>query len=142
MQFNPEFNADHFNHLGADHLPAYLAIQVIDVGQGFLKAQLKVQQHHLAPNGFLHAASVVALADTSAGYACVAHLPDHAHSFTTLELKSNFVSSARIGDLIACEATAIHLGRTTHLWEARVFNAETNRLMASFACTQLLLQQK
>ena len=141
MKYNSQRDANYFNRFGCEHLPDYLSIAVLEVGQGFLLAQLDVKRQHMAPNGFLHAASVIALADTSAGYACLAHLPETAESFTTLELKANFVSSVREG-LIRCEAKAVHLGRTTHLWEARVFNQTNARLMATFSCTQLLLQPK
>jgi 1,4-dihydroxy-2-naphthoyl-CoA hydrolase len=141
MKFNPRFDAAYFNRLAGGHLPEYLSITILEVGQDMLRSQLEIRQHHLAPNGFLHAASVVALADTSAGYACIAHLPDLAESFTTLELKANFVSTATHG-MVHCEAKAAHLGRTTHLWEARVINPANGRLMATFNCTQLLLQRK
>ena len=72
----------------------------------------------MAPNGFLHAASVIALADTSCGYGCVAYLPQGANGFTTIELKSNFLGTAREG-AIACRAP-VHLGRTTQVWDAVV----------------------
>jgi 1,4-dihydroxy-2-naphthoyl-CoA hydrolase len=142
MSNQPHLDANHFNQFGLTHLPQHLGIQIMEVGQGVLKAQLQVQQHHLAPNGFLHAASVVALADTAAGYACLAHLPSQAESFTTLELKSNFLSSARVGEWVSCTASAVHLGKTTQVWQAQVFNANSQRLMASFSCTQLLLNRK
>ena len=74
----------------------------------------------LAPNGYLHAASVLLLADTAAGYACMAHLPEGAKNFTTIELKSNFLGTAREGTM-RTECRAEHLGRTTHVWSATVF---------------------
>jgi uncharacterized protein (TIGR00369 family) len=141
MSAIPRHDAEHFNRFSRQHLPEYLGITVIDVAQGLLRAQLAVQPHHLAPNGFLHAAAVVALADTAAGYACIAHLPDSATSFTTIELKASFVSTVRDGR-IDCEARAVHLGRTTHLWEARVTNPLNGRLLATFQCTQLLLGKR
>jgi uncharacterized protein (TIGR00369 family) len=73
---------------------------------------MAVEKRHLAPNGYLHAASVIALADTSAGYSCVASPPEGAKGFTTIELKANFIGTAREG-VISCVATAEHLGRTT-----------------------------
>jgi uncharacterized protein (TIGR00369 family) len=141
MPHDPKRDAAHFNELGRGHLPAHLSITVLEVGEGFLVSELAIQPHHLAPNGFLHAASVIALADTSAGYGCIANLPDSAESFTTLELKANFVSTLRAGTA-RCEARAVNMGRTVQLWEARVTDAQTGRLMATFGCTQLLLAAK
>lgn len=137
----PRIDAAQFNERSGGHLPGHLGVVVVEVGNGFLRSRLEVQPHHLAPNGYLHAASVIALADTSAGYACFAHLPDGMENFTTLELKANFLSTVRAGR-VDCEARALHLGRTTQLWEARVSNGANGRLMATFQCTQMLLPAK
>lgn len=141
MKFNPAKTPEVFNQLTAGYFPGYVGFTVLDLGQGFLRAQIVVQPHHLASNGFLHAASVIALADTAAGFACIAHLPETAQNFTTLELKANFLSTVKDG-VILCEAKAVHLGRTTQLWEARVTAQASARLMATFSCTQLLLSNK
>lgn len=141
MALNPKHDVRYFNSVGQGCLPDYLSIEVLEIEQGVLRSQLQISPHHLAPNGYLHAATIIALADTSAGYACIAHLPETAENFTTLELKANFISTLREGT-IECVANAVHLGRTTQIWEATVFNAGNNRKMATFSCTQLLLQKK
>ena len=92
----------------------------------------------MAPNGYLHAATVIALADTSCGYGTFASLPDGARGFTTIELKANFLNTVREGAL-ACEATQVHAGRTTQVWDARVMDESSARVIALFRCTQLLL---
>ena len=125
---------------GTGHLPGWYGLSVTELEPGRLRARMTVRPEMLAPNGFLHAASVVALADTSAGYATVAHLPDGATSFTTLELKSNFFATVTEGELV-CDATAVHLGRTTQVWDAEVRAADGTRL-ALFRCTQMILWPK
>ena len=100
-----------------------------------------IEQRHRAPNGFLHAATVVALADTSCGYACRLVLPEGSSGFTTLELKANFVSTVREGAII-CEGRLVHGGRSTQLWEATVSEEATGKLLARFTCTQLVLWPK
>ena len=92
----------------------------------------------LAPNGYLHAAAVVALADTACGYGCVASLPDGATGFTTIELKANFLGTATEGAL-ACTARLVHGGRTTQVWDAEVTLEGATKTVALFRCTQLLL---
>ena len=91
----------------------------------------------LAPNGFLHAVSVIALADTTCGYGTRMLLPEGASNFTTIELKSNHLSTAREG-VVTCEARAVHAGRTTQVWDAEVRD-EAGKLMALFRCTQAVL---
>jgi uncharacterized protein (TIGR00369 family) len=83
----------------------------------------------------------VTLADTTAGYGCIANLPDGATGFTTVELKSNFLGTARDGTL-ECTATAVHVGKTTQVWDAVVTHKETGKTMALFRCTQMLLYPK
>jgi 1,4-dihydroxy-2-naphthoyl-CoA hydrolase len=117
-------------------LPEHFGLQVTEIAEGRLAAQLGLQPWMMAPNGYLHAASVILLADTCAGYATVAHLPDGAKGFTTIELKSNFFSTAREG-VMRCEATAEHLGRTTQVWSSTVYGPDGRR-MALFRCTQMI----
>lgn len=136
--FNETFNTEYFNNLSKEHFPAFLGIKVTHIEQGKLIAEMSVRKEFFAPNGFLHAGSIVTLADTAAGYASTAHLPENGKSFTTLELKSNFVRAIREGKL-ECECTAEHLGRTTHVWRVVVKNASTKKNIALFSCTQLIL---
>lgn len=131
----------YFNKLGADFLPGLLGLVITHVGPGELRAEMPVKQTVMAPNGFLHAGSVVALADTSAGYGCVANLPAGAAGFTTVELKSNHLGTAREGT-VECVANALHLGKTTQVWDATVKHRESGRTLCLFRCTQLVLYAK
>lgn len=133
--------AEHFNGAGARNLPGYLGIVIVQVGPSMVKAELPVRTELMAPNGFLHAGSVVTLADSCAGYGCVAHLPEGASGFTTVELKSNHLGTARDGT-VDCVATAVHLGKTTQVWDAVVTHRESGRTLALFRCTQMVLYPK
>jgi uncharacterized protein (TIGR00369 family) len=126
---------------GTGFLPGYMGVVITALAEQELRAELAIQKHHIAPNGFLHAGTVVTLADTACGYGCVAHLPDGATGFTTIELKSNFLGTAREGS-VACVARAQHLGRTTQLWDAVVSHQDTGKTIALFRCTQLVLYAK
>ena len=124
------------NQFGAQFLPGHLGIQILTVEKGKVTAKLPVRPHLLAPNGYLHAGSVVTLADTACGYGCITSLPEGAQSFTTIELKSNHLGTARAGD-IHVVATAVHLGRTTQVWDAVV--SYEGKTIALFRCTQMIL---
>lgn len=138
--FNPELTVEHFNRRNAGYLPGLVGLTVLRMGPDAVESRLEVRQDLMAPNGFLHAASVIALADTSAGYGCVATLPQGASGFTTIELKSNFLGTARDGAIL-CRATPVHLGRTTQVWDARVTVEGGDKLIALFRCTQMVLWQ-
>lgn len=133
-------DALHFNKMQESYLPGHLGVEVISVGSEGIQARMAIKQHHLAPNGYLHAASVVLLADTCCGYGCIANLPQGAQSFTTIELKSNHLGTARDG-VILCKASPVHLGKTTQVWDATV-TSETGKTIALFRCTQMVLWPK
>jgi 1,4-dihydroxy-2-naphthoyl-CoA hydrolase len=118
-------------------LPELLGVRVTGLEEGRLTAELTVRRELLAPNGYLHAATVIGLADTACGYACLAHLPDNARGFTTIELKSNFLGTSTEGTIRAV-ATGVHLGRSTQVWDATV-TAPDGKTMALFRCTQIVL---
>jgi 1,4-dihydroxy-2-naphthoyl-CoA hydrolase len=123
---------------GDSLFPGLLGIEVLAVENGSAKARMELGERHLAPNGYLHAAAVVGLADTACGYGCILSLPEGGVGFTTIELKTNFLRTAMRGT-ITCEAAMVHGGRTTQLWDATVADAE-GRSMALFRCTQLVLR--
>ena len=92
---------------------------------------------HIAPNGFLQASVVIALADMLCARGTMDTIPAGAN-FTTLELKTNLIATARKG-IVRCDATLQHGGRTTQVWDATATVEETGRKIALFRCTQLIL---
>lgn len=129
------------NEKGVGFLPEFMGVEVLELEENTLTSRLAIKPHHIAPNGYLHAATVITLADTTCGYASFAHLPEGAESLTTIELKSNFLGTAREG-AIWCKAVAQHLGRNTHVWDAEVKDERTGKTIALFRCTQLILYPK
>jgi len=127
--------------MAKDYLPGFMGIRFIAAGDGWLEAELPVKKHLMAPNGYLHAGTVVTLADSCCGIGCARALPDGAQGFTTIELKSNFLGTTRDG-VISCRAEAKHLGRSTQLWSAEVKNKATGKTIAAFSCTQMVLWPK
>lgn len=121
-----------------DTLPGMLGVEFIELERGHAASLLAIRSEHLAPNGYLHAATVVALADTCCGLGALASLPDGANSFTTIELKTNFIGAAVEG-VIRCVAELVHSGRTTQVWDAKVTDETQQRTLALFRCTQLIL---
>jgi 1,4-dihydroxy-2-naphthoyl-CoA hydrolase len=132
-----DYTIDRLHERQKGSLPALLGVRVTALEEGTLTGELTVRSDLLAPNGYLHAATIVALADTACGYACLAHLPDNARNFTTIELKSNFLGTSTEGTIRAV-AKAVHLGRSTQVWDATVTGPD-GKTMALFRCTQIVL---
>ena len=138
-------DTDHFasvaaalTQAGAQMLPGDMGFEIVELGPGRSSMRAGIRIDHMAPNGYLHAGAVVALADTAAGFGCVANLPEGATGFTTIELKTNFLSTLREGAMVA-EGRMVHGGRTTQLWDVEVTDEATGKTMALFRCTQLVL---
>ncbi|WP_322819094.1 PaaI family thioesterase [Tepidiforma sp.] len=128
----------HWNERSRGRLPGLIGLEVVSIGAAYAEGRLQLRPDHLAPNGFLHAATVIALADTLCGYGCSANLPEGATGFTTIELKANFLGTATEGTIRA-RATLLHGGRTTQVWDATVVHEETGRTITAFRCTQAIL---
>jgi uncharacterized protein (TIGR00369 family) len=141
MPLRHEMTLEKLNSRSGDNLPGWFSMKVTEVSEGLVTMEYLIRPQYLAPNGFLHAASVIALADTSAGYATIAHLPAGATNFTTIELKSNFIGTATEGTLRS-QARAAHQGRTTQVWDATVTHVESGKTIALFRCTQMILWPK
>lgn len=129
------------NQRSLGYLPDHMGLEMLELSENTLISRMRIQSFHIAPNTFLHAGSVITLADTTCGYATIAHLPDGASSFTTIELKSNFISTLRQG-VAGCKVTAQHLGRNTQVWDAEVFDESNGKKIAIFRCTQMILWPK
>lgn len=133
-----DHSAAAFNRFGAGHLPGHLGIEVLEIDRHVARCRVPVTRAIMAPNGYLHGGTPVAVADTMCGYGCIRNLPPGATGFTTIELKTNFLGTLRSGALV-CEARPIHLGRSTQIWDATVNDEASGRVLATFRCTQMIL---
>ena len=138
LYFDGMTTIEQLNARGQGYLPGLIGIEFSSVEPGRLTSRLALRPELLAPNGYLHAATVIALADTTCGYGTFTDLPDGANNFTTIELKSNFLGTAREG-IIVCVGTRVHSGRTTQVWDAKVADETSGKTIALFRCTQLIL---
>lgn len=127
-----------FSHMQVGSLPDLLKFEWIDARKGFVRGRFKIQEQHFSPHGFLHGATIVALADTACGFGCLTSLPDGATSFSTAELKTNFIGAVQAG-VVTCSAQLVHGGRTTQVWDAEVINETQVKKIALFRCTQVIL---
>ena len=132
---------DRLSALLPGHLPGLFGIELLEVEHGFVEGRMELRPDFMAPNDYLHAGTVVALADTLCGMGCLASLPEGATRFTTIELKTNFVRSARADDALRAEARLAHGGRTTQVWDAAVRRESDGKDLALFRCTQYLLAE-
>ena len=137
---DPRARAERFNEFFGPLAPGLLGVVFDHAADDEVVGHIDVTGSLIAGTGFLFAPAVIALADTLCAAGTGANTPDDA-SFTTVELKTNFLGSAREGERVVGRATPVHLGRTTHVWDAEVTNETTGRTIALFRCTQMVLQR-
>ncbi len=136
--YNKSLNLEFFNNLSKGHFPGMMGIEITHIEEGSMEAEMEIKKEFFAPNGFLHAGSIATFADTIAGYSAVAHLPEGGKMFTTLEFKCNFIGAAREGKLKG-KCIAEHLGKKTQVWRVVVTDMNTQKEVAIFSCTQIIL---
>jgi 1,4-dihydroxy-2-naphthoyl-CoA hydrolase len=123
-------------------LPGLLGIELVSVGPGRAEGRLVLREELMLSAGdYLHAGTVVAFADSCAGWGALASLPDGIGGFTTSEPKVNLVGTTRAPDALVCVATMVHGSRTTQVWDANVRRERDGRPVAHFRCTQFLLEE-
>ena len=138
MKLRTDIKPDYYHRFYKNHFQELLGIRVIEVIEGQLTLEMGIKQQLLNPMGIVHGGCIASFADTCAGDSVIAHLPEGAKGFTTLEFKCNFVRAAKEGFLVAL-SNCIHAGRTTQVWQVEVKQKETEKIVASFNCTQLII---
>lgn len=134
-----EERVKHLNDFGRDRLPGLLGLEILSCSAERVTGRIPVTPPLIAGTGFLWAPVVIALADTLCAYGTGETRPGDSQSFTTVELKTNFLGTVGAGGAIHGEARPAHLGRTTQVWDAVVTNEATGKPIALFRCTQLIL---
>ena len=141
MNFVIPKNLEDFNRYGEEYLFGYLGMEFLKVEDDEVIARIVLQQHHFGWNGYLHAGTIFSLADSCAGYGCVRSLPEGAAGFTTIETKTNFLSTVRQGSIQAI-AIPLHRGKSTQVWDTSVSSTENGQLLSCYRCTQMVLWPK
>ena len=118
--------------------PGLVGIELLTATPDEVTGRLDVTAELVAGTGFLWAPVVLTLADWLCSVGTGDNLPEGA-SFTTVELKANFLGTVREGGAIRGRAWPVHRGRTTHVWDAEVRDEANDRVIALFRCTQMVL---
>lgn len=118
-------------------LATLLGMRIVEAGPERVVAELAIRDDLRTVGGALHGGTLMALADTVGAAATVLNLPPGAGT-TTLESKTNFFAAGRAG-LVRAEATPLHRGRRTMVWQTRVTD-EAGRLLSQTIQTQMVLK--
>jgi uncharacterized protein (TIGR00369 family) len=114
-----------------------MGIEFTEAAPDRVVAELTVRAELCTRPAVLHGGAIMAFADTLGGVGTFLNLPEGAGT-TTIESKTNFIAAAPVGTRVTAEATPLHRGRRTMVWQTRITTAE-GRLVALVTQTQLVL---
>ncbi len=128
-----------FNKRLAGTLPELLGMRFVSLDPDRVVAELTIRDNLRTGGGALHGGTLMAFADTVGAAATIVNLTDGATT-TTLESKTNFFASGRAG-VVRAEATPLHKGRRTHVWQTRITD-ESGRMLSLTLQTQMVLEAR
>lgn len=131
-------SVEKLNQANVGKLPEHLGLVVSEVSDGRIVGRFTVRPDLVAHTGYLLAGVGLTLADLLCAYGVSTAWPEGARSFTTAEVKCNFIGTATTGD-VEIVASLVHSGRTTQLWDAEMISLSSGRRMALFRATQIIL---
>ena len=114
-----------------------LGIEFVSAEADRVVAELTVREELCTLPAVMHGGAIMAFGDTLGAAGTVLNLPEGAWT-TTIESKTNFVGPAPLGARLTGEATPVHRGRRTMIWQTRITTAE-GKLVALVTQTQMVL---
>ena len=115
-----------------------MGVQILERGKDRVVGQLEVREDLCTAGGILHGGAFMAFADALGAIGGFLNLPAGART-TTLESKTNFLGSAKVGTTVTGEATPLHIGRRSSVWQTRITD-ETGKLLALVLQTQMTVE--
>ena len=131
MDWTARFNEDPLP------LAKLLGIEVVSAAPERIVGAMVVREDLCTRPALLHGGAIMAFADTLGALGTIANLKEGAGT-TTIESKTNFIGAAPLGARLTGEATPVHRGRRTMIWQTRITTQE-GKLVALVTQTQLVL---
>ncbi|MDQ0084986.1 uncharacterized protein (TIGR00369 family) [Variovorax boronicumulans] len=117
--------------------PGLMGVRLTELAPDRVVAQMEVRQDLCTAGGILHGGAYMAFADTLGAVGTIANLPEGKRT-TTTDSSTKFIAGARLGTTVTGTCVALHRGRTTHVWQTSMTNAD-GKLCAVVTQTQLVL---
>ncbi len=131
---------EELNQIHVNTMPGYLDMEVIEIGDDYLKAKMPVDHRTIQPYGILHGGASVALAETLGSTGAFLCLDSSKKIPVGLEINANHVRSVRSGYVFGI-AKPIHIGSSTHIWEINIRD-EQERLVCVSRLTMAILDKR
>lgn len=135
------YDLDQLNAASAGTLMESLGITYTSVSENCVKAVMPVNKRTCQPFGILHGGASLALAETVAGLgSMILCAPDE--TAVGMQVSGNHVSAAYEGDVVRAEATIVHKGKTSHVWDINIYASSDERLVSSVRVLNSVIKKK
>lgn len=114
-----------------------MGVEMVSQAKDRVVGRLLVRDDLCTAGGILHGGAYMAFADSLGAIGGFLNLPPGART-TTLESKTNFLGGAKAGSTVTGEATPLHIGRRSSVWQTRITSAE-GKLLALVTQTQMTI---
>lgn len=118
-----------------------IGIEVLEVNEDKVVATMPVHGPTRQPVGLLHGGASVVLAETVASVGSMNLVDAETEAAVGLEINANHIRGMRDGKVKAV-GTPLHVGRTTHVWDIKITDEKTGKLVCSSRCTIAVVKQK
>lgn len=138
--FKKDLALNDFNHIGKGNMADYIGIEWVELGDDFIKAKMPVDQRTKQPYGLLHGGASCALAETIGSVASAMVIDHSSYQCVGLEINANHIHSATDGYVTGI-ATPLHLGRSTHVWDIKIYN-ENDKMVCVSRLTVAIIEKR
>jgi 1,4-dihydroxy-2-naphthoyl-CoA hydrolase len=129
------------NDFTRDKHPGLVGVELLTCEPDLVTGRMVIGKEVVAGNNMVWAPVIITLADWLCAAGMSPNLPKGT-GFTTIELKTNFLGTASVGETVTGRATPLHKGNTTHVWDAVIRNETKDKTIALFRCTQMILHPR
>lgn len=136
-----EADVTRLNDFARNKHPGIVGVEILSCEPELVTGRMPVGASVVAGTGYLWAPVIITLADWLCACGVGANLVE-GQSFTTVELKTNFLGTVREGGAVRGRAWPAHRGRTTQVWDAEVSDEATGKVIALFRCTQMIIARR
>lgn len=120
-------------------LPEAFGIELVEAGDHFMVGQLTVDHRHLRPGNIMNGGVSLVLIETLGSFSSYLHIdPKHQNAFG-IQISANHLSIARPGDVLTARSSAVHIGRTTQVWDVVITN-QKGKIVSSGRITMLVTE--
>jgi len=120
-------------------LPESFGIDIAEAGEDYMVCTLTVDQRHLRPGNIMNGGVSLVLIETVGSFSSYLRIDPTKQNAFGIQVSANHIAVARPGDKLTARSKAVHLGRTTHIWEVTITN-QSNKTISSGRITMLVTE--